>query len=93
MTKVLSIREFTRSGKSLLEYDYIDIEDKKNHSYRGVFVPKKYADQVKQLIDRKIQEEKDRKKAAMMQFAGIADGDTGGKSIQELTKDRFSEPT
>ena len=70
MTKRMSIRDLTRSGSSLLDYDYIDIEDKKAHEYKGVFVPNKYADEVKAFIERKIKKEQEASLAELMQFAG-----------------------
>ena len=38
MTTTMSIRELTRNGSMFAEYDYIDIEDRKSHEYKGVFV-------------------------------------------------------
>ena len=84
MTKTLSIRELTRQGSILSEYDYIDIEDKKSHQYKGVFVSKKYAGEVKKFLQKKIEEEKQHKKDELMQFAGICKGDFGSNTIQKL---------
>ncbi len=84
MKKTLSIRELTRSGKILLNYDYIDIEDKKSHRYKGVFVPKQYADEVKQFIEEKLLKEKNEKKKILMEYAGIAKGDIGERRLQDL---------
>ncbi len=84
MITTLSIRELTRSGKILLDYDYIDIEDRKSHQYKGVFVPDKYARDVKEFIDRKLLLQKQEQKKSILKYAGIADGDIGEKSIQEI---------
>jgi hypothetical protein len=62
MTTTLSIRELTRSGKTLLDYDYIEIEDKKAHQYKGIFVPNRYAEEVKELINSKIRDYKKKTK-------------------------------
>jgi len=70
MTKRMSIRDLTRSGSSLLEYDYIDIEDKKAHEYKGVFVPSRYADEVKAFIEKKIKKAQEESLAKLMEFAG-----------------------
>ena len=86
MTTTLSIRELTRRGSILSEYDYIDIEDKKSHQYKGVFVSKKYAEEVKQFLEKKIEEEKQQKKDELMQFAGIVEGEFGDRTFQELKK-------
>ena len=88
MTTTLSIRELTRSGKILLDYDYIDIEDRKSHQYKGVFVPEKYADEVKIFIDEKLRQKKQGQKNAILKFAGIADNEIGEKKIQDLIADK-----
>lgn len=36
MTTTLSIRELTRNGAILGDYDYVDIEDRKSHLYGSV---------------------------------------------------------
>ena len=84
MNKTLSIRELTRSSRILLDYDYIDIEDRKSHEYKGVFVPKQYADEVKDYIDKKLAEENRKRKRELMQYAGIAHGDIGERNIQDI---------
>ncbi len=66
----MSIRDLTRSGSTLLDYDYIDIEDKKAHEYKGVFVPNKYATDVKAFIDKQVKKEQEIALAELMQFAG-----------------------
>ncbi len=84
MTTSMSIRDLTRSGSALMNYDYIDIEDKRSNEYKGVFVPKHLATEVKEFINSKLQEQKERKKRSILKFAGIAKGETKGMSIQEL---------
>ena len=88
MTTTMSIRDLTRSGKKLLEYDYVDIEDKKSHEYKGVFVPSRYADDVKDFLDKKLKEQKKKSFDRIMQFSGLLDGKTHEKSFQELKSDR-----
>jgi len=84
----MSIRELTRNGKFLSDYDYIDIEDKKSHQYKGVFISSKYAEEVKHFLELKLKEEKEKKLEALLQFAGIANGDTDNKNIQTLKADK-----
>jgi len=91
MVTSLSIRELTRSGKILLDYDYIDIEDRKSHQYKGVFVPDRYAHEVKELIDRKLILQKENKKASILKYAGIADGDIGEKLIQNIKAEKIGK--
>jgi len=69
-TTTMSIRELTRSGKKLKEYDYIDIEDKKSHDYKGVFVSEKYADEVKDFLEKKLEDEQRKQLDDIMRFAG-----------------------
>jgi len=70
MTTTMSIRELTRSGKRFGEYDYIDIEDRKSHEYKGVFISAKYADEVKRFLEKKIAKEKEEKLERIMKYAG-----------------------
>ncbi len=84
MITSMSIRDLTRKGKSLGDYDYIDIEDKKSHQYKGVFVSKKYAEEVKQLVNLRLKEDKKKHLQELLPFVGIANGDTDNKTIQEL---------
>ncbi len=84
MTKSMSVRDLTRSGSSLFEYDYIDIEDKKAHEYKGVFVPRQYAEDVKKFLNEKLAQERDEKLNSIMQFSGMLQGETQNQSIQNL---------
>ena len=84
MHTTMSIRDLTRSGSRLQEYDYIDIEDKKSHAFKGVFVPERYADEVKRFMEKKLKAQGDARVDAVMEFVGILDGETGERSIQEL---------
>ena len=88
MTTTLSIRELTRSGKILLDYDYIEIKDKKSDQNKGIFVPERFAEEVKELIDKKALLFKQKQKDLLLRYSGIADGDITEKSIQELKTDK-----
>ena len=80
----MSIRELTRNGSMFGEYDYINIEDKKSHEYKGVFISSKYADIVKDFLKKEIIKDKKNKLDDIMPFAGIMDGETNNLSMQEL---------
>ncbi len=84
MTTSMSIRDLTRSGPVLMDYDYIDIEDKKSNEYKGVFVPKYLAAEVKEFIETKLKEQKEQKRQSILKFAGIAKGDTKGIGVKEI---------
>lgn len=84
MTTTMSIRDLTRNGNMVAQYDYINIEDKKSNEYKGVFISSKYADKVKVFLEKEILKEKQKKLDEIMQFAGIMDGETENLTIQEL---------
>ncbi len=84
MTTRMSVRDLTRSGSTLFDYDYIDIEDKKANEYKGVFIPRQFADDVKAFLNNKISQERKANVDEMMKFSGILNGETGDSSIQAL---------
>jgi len=54
MTMVVGMRELARNSNILDGYDYVDVEDKKTHQYKGLFVSPKYADEFKRFLENKI---------------------------------------
>ena len=70
MTMKVGIRELARNSNILDGYDYIEVEDKKTHKYKGLFVSPKYAEEFKSFLEEKeakaIQEQLDE----IMQFVG-----------------------
>ena len=84
----LSIRDFTRSGKILQDFDYIDIEDRKSHQYKGVFVSEAWAEEVKVFLNEKIESERSEKTKKLMEFAGLANGDTDNKIYAEIAAEK-----
>ncbi len=84
MTTTMSIRELSRSTNIIGDYDYIDIEDKKTHQYKGVIVPAKYADDVKKYLKKKLEREKQERIEGIMQFAGTV-------QIQERFRDKTAK--
>ncbi|MBA1437817.1 MAG: hypothetical protein FAF05_02320 [Epsilonproteobacteria bacterium] len=95
MTKVVGLRELARNTSILDQFDYIDIEDKKTHEYKGVFISAKYAKEFKEMLERKLSDENQKQVDAIMQFSGIANGalrdiDTKDDIKREYAK-RFSE--
>ncbi len=66
----VGIRELARNSNILDGYDYIEVEDKKTHEYKGLFVSPKYAEEFKRFLEEKeakaIQEQLDE----IMQFVG-----------------------
>jgi hypothetical protein len=84
MITTMSIRELTRNGSMFGQYDYINIEDKKSNDYKGVFISSKYADMVKDFLEKEIAKQKKKKLDEIMQFAGMMGGETENLSMQEL---------
>ena len=70
MTTKMGIRDITRNFSILDEYDYVEIEDKKTHKTKGLFVSQKYADEIKELLKKKIEKENRQKLERLMEFAG-----------------------
>ena len=50
----VGIRELARNSNILADHDYIDVEDKRTHEYKGLFVSAVFADEIKEFLDRKI---------------------------------------
>lgn len=93
MTTTMSIRELTRNGNMFSEYDYIDIEDRKSHEYKGVFISFKYADEVKQFLENKLAKEKKDKLDRVMKYAGKGSTDQRfeGLSASEMREKKAKE--
>ncbi len=70
MTMKVGIRDLARNSNILDGYDYIEVEDKKTHEYKGLFISPKYAEEFKSFLEKKeakaIQEQLDE----IMQFVG-----------------------
>ncbi len=93
MTKRIGIREVTRNFSILDDYDYVEIEDKKTHEYKGMFISSKYAKEFKKFLDEKKQEKLDR----LRRFAGKGeihkrfDGLTGAEIREKIAKEKYGK--
>ncbi len=72
---VVGMRELARNSNILDGYDYIDVEDKKTHQYKGLFVSPKYADEFKTFLDEKISKEIQDKLDEVKKFAGTMESE------------------
>ncbi|KIM07422.1 MAG: hypothetical protein KU28_05495 [Sulfurovum sp. PC08-66] len=54
MTMKVGMRELARNSNILDGYDYVEVEDKKTHEYKGLFVSPKYAEELKAFLEAKI---------------------------------------
>ena len=84
MTMTVGMRELSRNSNILDGYDYVDVEDKKTHEYKGLFVSPKYADELKEFLDKKISKRKQEELDEIMQFAGILDGKANNMTAKEM---------
>jgi hypothetical protein len=84
MTIKVGVRELARNSNILTGHDYIDVEDKKTHEYKGLFVSADHADMVKKFLDKKIIQKQQHELDEVLQFAGIADGDSNNMSAKEM---------
>ena len=70
MTMTVGMRELSRNSNILDGYDYVDVEDKKTHEYKGLFISPKYADEFKKYLDEKKSREKQDMLDRIDKFAG-----------------------
>ena len=70
MTIKVGMRELARNSNILDGYDYVEVEDKKTHEYKGLFISPKYADEFKAFLDKKISTEHQLKLDRLIKYAG-----------------------
>jgi len=70
MTTTIGIRDLAKGSAILKEYDYINIEDKKTHQRKGIFVANQYADEVEKYLKKIIAKKQQQDIDDIMQFAG-----------------------
>lgn len=70
MTTIVGIRDFARNIDMYQNYDYVDIEDKKTHEYKGLFLSPCYAKEFKAYLEQKLKKEKEDKLLRLRTYAG-----------------------
>lgn len=72
MTKKMKIglRELARNTKLIDEYDYLEIEDKKTHTPKGIYVSEKYSEFIKNHIEAEKQKRIQEHLEIIEKFAG-----------------------
>ena len=70
MTMKVGIRELARNTNILDGYDYIEVEDKKTHEYKGLFISPKYADEFKSFLEDKLADNVQEQLNEIERFAG-----------------------
>ena len=84
MTAKLGVREIVRNFNILESYDYVEIEDKKTHKLKGLFVSAELLDEVKEFVDKKLRSRKKQEIDEMMQFVGMVNGDFENLNVQDI---------
>lgn len=82
MTTKIGIRELSRNSNILNNYDYIEVEDKKTHEFKGLFISAKYAQEFKSFLENKLKLEQEEKLNRIMKYAGKGKID---KNFENLT--------
>ena len=70
MTMKVGMRELARNSNILDGYDYVEVEDKKTHEYKGLFISPKYADEFKAFLDEKLSQNIQEQLDEIKRFAG-----------------------
>lgn len=91
MTITVGMRELARNSNILEGYDYVDVEDKKTHEYKGLFVSPKYADEFKKYLKARKSKQKKEELDEIMQFVGMCNGDTKNMTSQEIKASKRSK--
>jgi hypothetical protein len=82
MTMKIGMRDLARNSNILNGYDYVEVEDKKTHEFKGLFISPKYADEFKVFLEDKIAKEIQEKLDRIKKYAG-----------QGKVKERFNDLT
>ena len=97
MTIKVGIRELARNSNILSGHDYIDIEDKKTHEYKGLLVSPKYADEFKSFLKDKISKELQKQLDEIDKFAGKGsvherfNNLTGSEIREKIAKEKYAK--
>jgi polyribonucleotide nucleotidyltransferase len=97
MTTKMGIRELTRNISQLDKYDYIELEDKKTKEPKGMFISAKLAKELKDIIEQKAKEQREKKVNFIKKFAGFLEvedrfKDKSYKEIREMiAKEKYGE--
>jgi len=95
MTTKVGIRDLARNSNILDGKDYVEVEDKKTHEYKGLFISPKYAKEFKKLLDEKIAKEKQEKLDRLRKYAGQGkvherfDGLTSAQIREKIAREKY----
>lgn len=97
MLITIGMRDLARDSSILSQHDLIDIEDKRTHKYKGVFVSAAYAPKVKDFVKRDIEATKQKKLDAIMSIAGSLtidpkyDNLTGREMRMKIAQEKYGK--
>ncbi|MEA2028186.1 MAG: hypothetical protein U9N49_04360 [Campylobacterota bacterium] len=95
-TLTTGIRDIARNVNMLQEYDYIEVEDKKTHEYKGLFLSPKYAKEFKAYLEDKKAKEIEAKLERFKKYAGKGTIDskfnnlTGPQLRQKIADEKYN---
>ena len=84
MTTKVSVRELVRNSNILKEYDFIEVEDKKSKKLRGIFISPKLADEFKEFLEYRKQQEIQKKIDALNAIIPLPSGSLKNETIQSI---------
>jgi len=80
----IGIRELVKDTSILDKYDYIEIEDKKTHKSKGIFVSGKYAKDIEKFLEEKEKKGIQEKLDAINNIVPLPAGTLVNQSIQSI---------
>lgn len=93
MTARVGVREITRNFNIVENYEYVEIEDKKNHILKGLFVTAEYVEDVKEFLDKKIADRKKARLDNILPYVGMVSGafkDYTSQEIKALKAEKYN---
>jgi len=82
MTTMVGMRELARNSNILDGYDYVEVEDKKTHEYKGLFISPKYASEFKAFLEDKIDKEQQKILDEFKPFIGTMECEDRYKGLE-----------
>ncbi len=80
----ISINDLVNNSNILEKYDYIEIEDKKTHKLKGVFISGKTVDEFKKYLKKQKQKNIQEKLESFNKIIPMPAGSLANKSIQSI---------
>ncbi|MBE8189701.1 MAG: hypothetical protein HAW58_02270 [Candidatus Thioglobus sp.] len=97
MEITIGMRDLVRDSSIFNHYDYVNIEDKRSHKYKGLLVGATHAAAVKAFLDKNIAAERQKKLDAIMSIAGTLtidpkfDNLSGREIRMKIAQEKYGE--